>query len=491
MDDSVYNSIYKKSYELDPLATSDVDPHVRRPCSEDMKEDYEKKSAIESQVVTRTPFQRDKDRIIYSKAFRRLIHKTQVCFMGEMKEHIRTRLTHTLEVSQIARNIARQVRANEDLVEAIALGHDLGHTPFGHTGEEVLNDFLTGEDKGIRDKLYEMYGFKIEEKGLCFKHNFQSVRVLNELEEGYYFKGLNITYPVLEGILKHTSTKFKEGKLKDEPVVYDGINEIEAFYIKQPFSCSLEGQIVDLADEIAQVCHDIEDAIEGNYDSKEIICAQLQDLTDTFNISCLERDVNVKKEIATHHMKYIMSCIIGKLVSDAVLIIKDNMRELNGRKQKAKYPLSEDIATHKRVLEHHEIYKKLKEIEDTFVINNYMIDRMNDKSKFVLRQIIKAYITNPKQLPDNVFESYTKVCYIPTLHDKIGQINSVPANIRVSKNIWVPENIRYLSKNDFKIHKSSIIKDNVFLRLMSDYIASMTDFYALQQYQKLYGGDSI
>lgn len=485
MDDSIYNSIYKKSYELDPLATSDVNPCVRRPYSNDMKENYEKKYAVESKVATRTQFQRDKDRIIYSKAFRRLIHKTQVCFMGEMREHIRTRLTHTLEVSQIARTIARQVRANEDLVEAIALGHDLGHTPFGHTGEEVLNDFLTGEDKGIREKLYEMYGFKIEEMGLCFKHNFQSVRVLNELEEGYYFKGLNITYPVLEGILKHTSTRFKEGKREGEPVVYDGINEIEEFHIKQSFSCSLEGQIVDLADEIAQVCHDIEDAIEGNYDSKEIICAQLQDLTDKFNISCLERDVNVKEEIATHHIKYIMSCLIGKLISDAVLIIKDNMLELNGRRQKAKYPLNEDIATHKRVLEHNALYKKLKEIEDTFVINNYMIDKMNYKSKFVLRQIIKAYITNPKQLPDHVFESYTKVCSIPTLYEKIRPIDSVPANI------WVSKNIRYLSKDDFKKHKSSIIKDKVFLRLMSDYIASMTDFYALQQYQKLYGGDSI
>lgn len=489
MDDSIYNSIYKKSYELDPLATSDVDPHVHRLFSNDMKEDYEKKYAIESQVATRTQFQRDKDRIIYSKAFRRLIHKTQVCFMGEMKEQIRTRLTHTLEVSQIARTIARQVRANEDLVEAIALGHDLGHTPFGHTGEEVLNNFLTGEDKGIRDKLYKMYEFDIAEMGLGFKHNFQSVRVLNELEEGYKdFRGLNLTYTVLEGILKHTSTKFKEGKLEGKLVVYDGINEIEEFHIKQSFSCSLEGQIVDLGDEIAQVCHDIEDAIEGNYDSKEIICAQLQDLIDKFNISCLERDVNVKKEIATHQIKYIMSCIIGKLISDAVLIIKCNMDDC---RQKAKYPLNEDIATHKRVLENNALYKKLKEIEDTFVINNYMIDRMNDKSKFVLRQIIKAYITNPKQLPDNVFESYTKVCSIPTLHEKIGQINSVPANIRISKNIWVPENIRYLSRNDFKIHKQLIIKDKVFLRLISDYIASMTDFYALQQYQKLYGGDSI
>jgi len=103
LDDSIYNSIYKKSYELDPLATSDVNPCVRRPDSNDMKEDYEKKYAVESKVATRTQFQRDKDRIIYSKAFRRLIHKTQVCFMGEMREHIRTRLTHTLEVSQIAK----------------------------------------------------------------------------------------------------------------------------------------------------------------------------------------------------------------------------------------------------------------------------------------------------------------------------------------------------------------------------------------------------
>ncbi|MDD2440161.1 MAG: dNTP triphosphohydrolase, partial [Methanosarcinaceae archaeon] len=210
---------YGKNYELDPLATPDEGPHVWRKHS-DKKEESEKEYAI----ATRTAFQRDKDRILYSKAFRRLIHKTQVCFTGEMNEHIRTRLTHTLEVSQIARSISRQVHANEDLAEAIALGHDLGHTPFGHTGEKVLNDFLSGTDEGIKKKLQDKYEFDISKMELHFKHNFQSIRVLNELEEGYEdFKGLNLTDPVLEGILKHTSTKFKEGKLKGKPIIYEGI----------------------------------------------------------------------------------------------------------------------------------------------------------------------------------------------------------------------------------------------------------------------------
>lgn len=458
--------IYEK--RLSPFATLNEGLPVHR-THHDEKEECEKNLML----TARTPFQRDKDRIIYSKAFRRLIHKTQVCFMGEMKEHIRTRLTHTLEVSQIARNIARQVYANEDLVEAIALGHDLGHTPFGHTGEEVLNDFLTGEDKGIRDKLQKMYGFDIKEMGLCFKHNFQSVRVLNELEGGYKeFEGLNLTDAVLEGILKHTKLK-----LNGQPIVYEGINDYQAFHIEQNFSCSLEGQIVALADEIAQVCHDIEDAIEGNYDSKEIICSQLVSLISKFDINCLEKD-EVRVMIANNQAKYIISCIIGMVVSEVVVKIKNNMDDLNKRGLKAEY-LNEDIATENSVLKYNELYQELKEIEENFVINNYMIDRMNGKSKFVLRQIIKAYITNPKQLPDHVLESYAEVCSVPTLKDLIKHINSTP------------KNIRYLKKEVFEDNKKYILRDKAFLRLMSDYVASMTDYYALQEFQKLYGGNSI
>jgi len=165
----------------------------------------------EEKCKVRTDFQRDRDRIIYSKAFRRLKHKTQV-FIAPEGDHYRTRLTHTLEVSQIARTIARGLRLNEDLTEAIALGHDLGHTPFGHAGERVLDRMVsTG-----------------------FRHNEQSVRVVSFLEKDR--KGLNLTWEVLDGIRCHTGDKLPS---------------------------TLEGQIVRYADKIAYINHDIEDAIRG------------------------------------------------------------------------------------------------------------------------------------------------------------------------------------------------------------------------------------
>lgn len=169
------------------------------------------RSRPEEKCDIRTDFQRDRDRIIYSKAFRRLKHKTQV-FISPEGDHYRTRLTHTLEVSQIGRTIARSLRLNEDLTEAIALGHDLGHTPFGHAGERVLDMVCS--------------------KG--FKHNEQSVRVVSCLEKDR--KGLNLTAEVLEGILCHTGDLLPH---------------------------TLEGQVVRFADKIAYINHDIEDAIRG------------------------------------------------------------------------------------------------------------------------------------------------------------------------------------------------------------------------------------
>ena len=165
--------------------------------------------------------------------------------------------------------------------------------------------------------------FSTKETELHFKHNFQSVRVLNELEEGYKdFKGLNLTYPVLGGILKHTSLKFKRGKLQGKSVVYENICGIEELHIEQSFSCSLEGQKVALADEIAQVCHDIEDAIEGNYESKEIICTQLQKLIEENDIYNLEKGTCINELITQRQVKYLISCIIGRVISDAVTEIK-------------------------------------------------------------------------------------------------------------------------------------------------------------------------
>ena len=181
--------------------------------------------------ASRTEFQRDRDRIIHSTAFRRLEYKTQV-FVNHEGDLFRTRLTHSIEVAQIARSIARNLCLNEDLVEAISLAHDLGHTPFGHAGQEALNDCM--KDFG------------------GFEHNLQSLRVVDELEEHYgAFDGLNLMFDTREGILKHCSLANAK-KLGDI-----GLRFIEK---KQP---TLEAQLANLADEIAYNNHDIDDGLRS------------------------------------------------------------------------------------------------------------------------------------------------------------------------------------------------------------------------------------
>jgi dGTPase len=180
----------------------------------------------------RTEFQRDRDRILHCKAFRRLSHKTQV-FLAPEGDHYRTRLTHTLEVSQISRSVARALRLNEDLTEAIALGHDLGHTPFGHTGESALDEALglLGDDYPGAPKQY--------------RHNLQSLRIIEQLE--YEGKGLNLTWEVRDGIRGHTG------------------DHVPA---------TLEGQIVRIADRIAYVNHDIDDALRARVLTAEELPAE-------------------------------------------------------------------------------------------------------------------------------------------------------------------------------------------------------------------------
>lgn len=192
--------------ELEELEEKTLSPYAT------LSKNSKGRTREEKDCNQRTKFQRDRDRIIYSKAFRRLKHKTQV-FLSPEGDHYRTRLTHTLEVAQIARSIARGLRINEDLTEAISLGHDLGHTPFGHSGEHILNDICK-------------HGFR---------HNEQSLRVVERLENKN--NGLNLTFEVRDGILKHSGDTLAE---------------------------TLEGRVVKFADRIAYINHDIEDAILAN-----------------------------------------------------------------------------------------------------------------------------------------------------------------------------------------------------------------------------------
>lgn len=190
----------------------------------------------EAAAPTRTEYQRDRDRIVHSTAFRRLVYKTQV-FLNHEGDLFRTRLTHSLEVAQLGRSIARSLRLNEDLVEAIALAHDLGHTPFGHAGQDALNECMTGHGG--------------------FEHNLQSLRVVDQLEERYpVFDGLNLTFETREGILKHCSRVHAEELEMIEP---DGVGQ--RFLLRtQP---SLEAQLCNLADEIAYNAHDIDDGVRS------------------------------------------------------------------------------------------------------------------------------------------------------------------------------------------------------------------------------------
>lgn len=194
----------------------------------------------------RSAYQRDRDRIIHARAFRRLKHKRQV-FLTTIGDHYRTRLTHTMEVAQLSRTIARVLGINEDLTEAVALGHDLGHTPFGHLGETVLDEILHGKHGGKN-------GFPTKDLG-GFKHNYQSLRVVDLLERQYDFPGLNLTAAVREGILKHTS--LKKNRISYPQLDYEGLH----FGKEHP--TTLEGQVVSMADEIAQRTHDLEDGVRA------------------------------------------------------------------------------------------------------------------------------------------------------------------------------------------------------------------------------------
>ena len=212
-----------------------LSPYATKSKSTRGKKNHEKPCDV------RTAFQRDRDRIIHSKAFRRLKHKTQV-FISPEGDHFRTRLTHTLEVSQIARTVARALRLNEDLTEAIALGHDLGHTPFGHAGETALDQVHPGG----------------------FKHNIQSLRVVDEIEMGI---GLNLTWEVRDGILNHTGDEAPS---------------------------TLEGQIVRIADRIAYINHDIDDAIRGKVISLESLpkeCLEILGFKHSERINTMIRDM--------------------------------------------------------------------------------------------------------------------------------------------------------------------------------------------------------
>jgi dGTPase len=341
----------------------------------------------------RSAYQRDRDRIIHSAAFRRLEYKTQV-FVNHEGDYYRTRLTHTLEVAQIARTIAAVLRLNVDLVEAVALAHDLGHTPFGHSGEEALNELMA--------------------KFGGFNHNLQGLRVVDLLEERYPdFTGLNLTWEVREGIAKHSSAFDKGVKVK-------GLAPAE-----MP---TLETQIVDIADEIAYDNHDLDDGLTSKL-------LREPDLKKIPFWDKIFREISQKYDkIDEQQRKYlIIRSLINIQVTDLIQETENRISKLKLKSCRQVKKLDEKVVSFSK--EMLDFRKPLREFLMKNLYHHYRVIRMSIKAKRFIGELFKVYLDKPEQLPPQIQK-------------------------RVSS-----DGVR---------------------RAVSDYIAGMTDRYALDEYKKLF-----
>ena len=345
----------------------------------------------------RTAFQRDRDRIIHSAAFRRLEYKTQV-FINHEGDYYRTRLTHTIEAAQVTRTVAAALGLNRDLAEAVALAHDLGHTPFGHAGERVLNELMVPHGG--------------------FDHNAQSLRTIDWIEVRYpNFRGLNLSFEVREGIIKHSHFKGRAAAQEFDP---------------EQYPC-LEAQIVDLADEIAYLAHDVDDGLKA------------QMLTvDELNGSRLYRESSAmarenSPEADDRVMRYqTVIRMIDVMATDLVTNIDGEIERAGIDSVEAVRRAGRAIASFSPSAT--EQVNELKEIMRDRLYRHYRVSRMTEKAGRVLARLFETYMAAPRQIPEHVLS-------------------------RVNKD------------------------GEPLARVIADYIAGMTDRFALDEYRKLFDPD--
>jgi dGTPase len=345
----------------------------------------------EAEHPYRTAFQRDRDRIIHTTAFRRLEYKTQV-FVNYEGDYYRTRLTHSIETAQIARTMARALGANEDLTEAISLGHDLGHTPFGHSGEAALNELM-------------------QEHG-GFNHTDQSLRIVEQLEQRYpEFLGLNLTWEVREGIAKHATE-------------YD-LTEAQAYEPNR--KSSLEGQLVNAADEIAYTTHDLDDGLRSEL-LRVSDLSGLQLWQEAFAALGIQ-EASFTEIARRQTIRY----LINREVTDVIATINSRLQELG-----IDSPESVRNAPINLVSFSPEMQSRNRQLKDFLLdrlYRHYRVMRMQVKARRLIRRLFRAYLDEPRQLPMEI-------------------------QVRLAEE--TPE------------------------RVVCDYIAGMTDRFAIQEHHKLF-----
>ena len=348
----------------------------------------------------RTPYQRDRDRVIHSTAFRRLKHKTQV-FVNTTGDHYRTRITHSLEVAQIAKTLAKHFNLNEDLCETLSLSHDLGHTPFGHAGEKVLNECM------------ESYG--------GFDHNIQTLRIINVLENKYYnFKGLNLSLETIDGLIKHN------GPVKDKKKM-DKILGKNFFKNKIDYdlNTTLEAQLASISDDIAYNSHDLEDGLRAN----------LFAIDDLRNIPILSKIINKHKKFIKNKgtdlvIRQIIRDIVNEMVNDIIINTKKKIKT-----------------------------ERIKNLKDVYNHRNLIVTFSREMNLFDLS--IKSFLKERMYLSKSVLKK-----------TNMGE--------KIIKFLFLK-----IKKKPTKFIKKSIFQKNNFERNICDFIAGMTDRYAINLYNSL------
>ena len=371
--------------ELEEIEDRSLAPYGAR------SKDSKGRAYLDSEPDYRTAFQRDRDRVLHTTAFRRLEYKTQV-FINFEGDYFRTRLTHTLEVSQVGRTIARALGANEDLVEAICLAHDLGHSPFGHAGESTLS------------KLMKDFG--------GFDHNKQSLRIVTELEQRYSeFPGLNLTWETREGMVKHESE-------------YD---QTDAREFSPELRGNLETQICNVADELAYTTHDLDDGLRSG-----MITPQMLDGIALWEILTETNKWNgpILQDLERHRM---IRNLVGLLVTDMIQATDVRLKESGVKSALAIQRLTINLIGYCEDMQRRN--RELKDFLYNKLYRHYRVVRMQVKAEQIIADLFTAYRAEPLILPDHVQQ-------------------------------WIPG--RGLE------------------RTICDYIAGMTDRYAIEEHARLH-----
>lgn len=377
---------------------SDLAPYASHP------EESRGRLYNEKESLNRTPFQRDRDRIIHSGAFRRLEYKTQV-FVNHEGDLYRTRLTHSLEVGQLARSMARSLALNEDLAEAVALAHDLGHPPFGHAGEYAL-----------RDVMKDYYGFD---------HNAQTVRVLTKLEQRYAdFDGLNLTWETLEGVAKHN------GPLKNPHHNLKLFNQ--GYDLELQTYASAEAQIAALADDIAYHNHDIDDGLRARlFEIEDLLALPL--VGDCFREVAKQYPGLNRARLAHEGIRRIINAMVMDLLQQTV----SNLQSSGVKTAADIRGLKGPVATFSADMQ--SVHRQLRSFLMKRMYRHYKVNRMTSKARRVVQQLFRIFMEEPECLP-----------------------------------------------TDWRQKAEACTNDAEKAILIADYIAGMTDRFAMQEYARMF-----